>query len=153
MNTTDFLQLQAHVPDIKIILETKLRLLAYSEKHSLFYHEWHPDSDEMDEEIYKSETFILFEVLDEYRPTYMIVNDRKRKLKISPELKEFLVENTKTLQALASVKNVAIINNELLSNQGQAESTMDEVKDKSMPNGSQLRYFIDVNLAVRWLGI
>ncbi len=151
METSDFSVVLQLVPDMKIISRSEHRIVGFSEKHSLLYHEWLESSLDIDDEIFKSQGLEFFEVLEQLRPAYLIANDKKRKLSISSEINEFLVVNFQPIFSHPSMKKVGLVSNEMLSIQGQAESTMEEIKNSSAPKGATSNFFIDVSQAVEWL--
>ncbi len=152
MRMQDFSLISSTIPDMKIVSESEYRLIAYSEKHGLEYHEWHPDSSEIDDDTFKAETFELMKIIERLRPVYIIANDKKRKISISEEINDFLVGNFQALHSRLALKKVAVISNEQLSIQGQAESTLEELK-KDSPDNAEFRFFIDVGQALDWLGL
>jgi hypothetical protein len=151
MEINDFSQLRSLVPKMKIISESEYRLIGFSEEQSLVYHEWLDDSQDIDDDAFKSETLELFRVLERLRPAYFIVNDKKRKTSISSEINEFLVVNFQPIYS--HMKKVALVSNEKLSIQSQAESTMEDVKNVSESTGAEFNFFIDVRQAVDWIGL
>ncbi len=151
MDTTDFIQLQKIIPEVKIIIQSNYRFIAYSSNESLLYHEWLEEGTDIDDDIFRSESLLLFEVLQKYRPTFFLVNDKKRKLSISKEINEFLVVNFQPIYAHSSMKKVALISNEMLSIQSQAESTMEDVNNSKVPSEAVFNFFIDITQAIEWL--
>jgi len=153
METSDYMLVKSLVPEIRIINETEFRLIGYTKEHALLYHEWHAHSEEIDDEIFKSHSLELFQVLEKLRPTYFLVNDKKRKLSISTEINEFLVVNFQPIYSHPTMKKVALVSNELLSIQGQAESTMEDIDKAAKSKGAEFNFFVDVTQAMQWLGI
>lgn len=151
--TNDFLTLQSLVSDIEVISESEFRQIGFSKEYSLLYHEWFDDSEDIDEAIFMGESAELFEVLRKLRPRYFIPNDRKRKVSLSEDLNDYLVGNFQPIYAHPTMKKVALVNNERLSIQGQAENTMEEVKQSSSASGAEFMFFNDLHQAVKWLGL
>jgi len=150
METSDFLILKSLVPDIKIVSQSEFRIIAYSEKHSLLYHEW-LDTFEIDDDTFKSEGLELFHLIEQLRPACLVPNDKKRKTSISDEINEFLVVNFQPFYSHPSMKKVALVNNEMLSTQGQAETVMEDVKQVSPAEGAQFNFFNGVEQAIKWV--
>jgi hypothetical protein len=51
------------------------------------------------------------------------------------------------------MRKVALVSNEELSIQGQAESTMEDIDRNTIGNTAEFAFFIDVEQAVKWFGI
>lgn len=149
MGTIDLNQLKKLIPDIHVISESDYRLVAYSEKKSMVYHEWLETSLEIDDDTFRSEALELFEIMTKLKPDYLLPNDKKRKLSISDEINEFLVVNFQPFYA--KMKKVALVRNEMLSIQGQPEVTMEDVQ-KATPGGmAEFSFFDNVESAVKWM--
>jgi hypothetical protein len=149
MGTIDLNQMKKLVSDIQVISESDYRLIAYSKKESLVYHEWLETSLEIDDDTFKSEALELFAILEELKPDYLLPNDKKRKTSISDEINEFLVVNFQPFYA--KMKKVALVRNEKLSIQGQPELTMEDVQ-KATPGGmAEFCFFDNVESAVKWM--
>src|SRR5687767_4132120 len=138
MGTIDLDKLKAFIPDLNVILETDYRIIAYSEKKSLVYHEWRETSLEIDDDTFKSEALDLFSLMEKLQPQYLLPNDKKRKTSISPELNEFLVVNFQPFYA--RMKKVALVSNEKLSIQGQAETTMEDVQKETAEGMAEFNF-------------
>lgn len=153
MSNRDFVTISSLIDDLKIISESDYRIIGYSSKYDLLYHEWLESSLDIDDDIFRSESLLLFEIIEHYRPTYFLVNDKKRKVSISEETQEFLVVNFQPLYSHPKMRKVALISNEELSIQGQAESTMEDIDKGTISNTAQFAFFIDVTQAIDWLEI
>ena len=152
IEANDFLTITSLIPDLKIISRSEYRVMAFSGRYRLLYHEWFETSLDVDDDVFRSETLELFKALELERPVYFVVNDKKRKTSISDDINEFLVVNFQPIFSHPTMKKVALISNEKLSIQGQAESTMEEVKNMAPPAvGAEFQFFIDVTQAVAWL--
>jgi len=151
MNTvySDTNILKSLIPDADIVMETDYRIIVYSKSCSLVYHEWKETSLDIDDDTFKSEALDLFKMMEKLKPDYLLPNDKKRKTSISPEINEFLVVNFQPFYA--KMKKVALVNNEMLSIQGQAEHTMEDV-EKATPDGmAQFNFFDSVEQAIKWM--
>lgn len=153
MTGRDFKIVSDLIDDLEIIQESEFRVIGYSKKHNLIYHEWLESSLEIDDDIFRSESLNLFKVVEKYRPVLFLVNDKKRKTSISKDTQEFLVVNFQPLYAHPKMRKVALVSNEELSIQGQAESTMEEIEKETISDTAQFSFFMDITQAVDWLGI
>jgi hypothetical protein len=153
MPSRDFVTVSSLIDDLEVISESDFRIIAHSQKHDLLYHEWLESSLDIDDDIFRSESLYLFKIVEQYLPTFFLVNDKKRKTSISEETQEFLVVNFQPLYAHPKMRKVALISNEELSIQGQAESTMEDVDKGSISNTTEFAFFIDVSQGIEWLGI
>lgn len=153
MKNRDFTIVSSLINDIQIVHQSDYGVIGYSPKHEIIYHEWFEDAMEIDDETFKLHSLNLFNILEKYRPVFFLVNDKKRKLSISSEINEFLVMNFQPIYAHPKMKKVALISNEKLSIQGQAENAMEDVDKSTISNTSQFAFFIDVTQAVEWLGL
>ncbi len=151
--TRDLALVSSLIDDLEIISESEYGVVGYSKEHDLMYHEWLESSLEIDDDVFRSECLHLFKILEEYRPTLFLVNDKKRKTSISEETQEFLVVNFQPLYAHPKMRKVALVSNEELSIQGQAESTMEDIDKNTSSNTAEFTFFIDVAQAVKWFGI
>ena len=146
---TDFTLLKTLIPDSEIIFETDYRIIAYSKKRSLIYHEWLETSLEIDDETFKSEALELFAIMTRLQPDYLLPNDKKRKTSISDEINEFLVVNFQPFYA--KMKKVALVSNEMLSIQSQAEVTMEDVQKATPDAMADFSFFDNVESAIKWM--
>ena len=153
MPNRDLTMVRSLVDDLEIIAQSDYRIIGYSKKHDLVYHEWLESSLEIDDDTFRSECLYVFQLIEEIRPGLFLANDKKRKAIISIELQEFLVVNFQPLYAHPRFKKLALVSNEGLSMQGQIESTMEDVDKSTISNTAEFAFFIDVTQAIEWLGI
>lgn len=139
------------IPDLKEVLRSEYRILCHSEKYSMIYHFWLPDSPEMDDEIFRLEILEVIKALEAIRPSYFLANDRFREIKISEDLNEFLLGNFFPIYGHSSVKKVAMVRSGLLSMQAELETTMEQLNSSVPEQDRTFNFFDDVNPALEWL--
>ena len=153
MNLIDnnYISIQTIIPDIKIISESAYFIIGFSEKKSLFYHFWKDEVEEMDEDSFKVEIADVLDILEKVRPTYLLVNDKKRKHFISQDVNDFIVAGFVPIYTNQGLKKIAIVSNEMFTRQIQSEKIVQELENSSGSRGATFMFFIDISLAIEWL--
>lgn len=134
---------------MQIIDENKYRRLLYHEDTAILEDVWLPDSEQMDEAIFKEQAYINLDARLKYQPKYFLSDLRDYHFAISPDLQVWLAKEAIKLNESAPLQKTALIVTQDFITQLSIEQAIDEIQEnrkKSTPT-----YFVEREEAIKWL--
>lgn len=134
----------------KQISQTEFIEIYFDDEKSLLYAKWLPETKNMDDEATLENMKLFVKALKEYKPAYVITDDREKNNPFSVEVQE---EGAKLVtQALieSKVKKQAIIQPQELISKLSTEQIVEEVKRISKGQ-LKMDFFVDEETAQNWL--
>lgn len=131
---------------METIHENNFVIIQKDENLQLLHSFWKEDTQDMEEEDIKSVISTFVDLIEEYKPNFILSNDSKRKCVYTLELQKWVADTIAEGAIRASVIKYALILPDELISLLSTEQTVDEVPELPF----ELKYFENEESAIKW---
>jgi predicted nucleotide-binding protein len=110
-------------------------------------YQWLEANEKMTENEYQSQMLELVQLFEQYKPDQVLVDARRSRFVIRPELQQWVNENVIAVTVAKGLKRIFVI----LSQEFIAQLSMEQMFDDALTDRFRTLYFATVEEAQAWL--